>query len=66
FNYPNYSRMAGSINILLDTCALIWWSLDPDKLSKRAIISLFPNGTGKEWSSSINNSLGNSYQGQKS
>lgn len=27
--------MAGSIKIVLDTCALIWWSLDPDKLSKR-------------------------------
>ncbi|MBD2775575.1 type II toxin-antitoxin system VapC family toxin [Iningainema tapete] len=28
--------MAGSIKIVLDTCALIWWSLDPDKLSQRA------------------------------
>lgn len=28
--------MAGSIKIVLDTCALIWWSLDPDKLSLRA------------------------------
>jgi PIN domain nuclease of toxin-antitoxin system len=28
--------MARSIKIVLDTCALIWWSLDPDKLSKRA------------------------------
>ncbi|MDF5724817.1 MAG: hypothetical protein PUP91_31045 [Rhizonema sp. PD37] len=28
--------MAGSIRIVLDTCALIWWSLDPDKLSERA------------------------------
>lgn len=28
--------MAGSIKIVLDTCALIWWSLDPDKLSQGA------------------------------
>jgi PIN domain nuclease of toxin-antitoxin system len=28
--------MAGSIKIVLDTCALIWWSLDPDKLSQKA------------------------------
>lgn len=28
--------MAGSINIVFDTCALIWWSLDPDKLSPRS------------------------------
>jgi PIN domain nuclease of toxin-antitoxin system len=28
--------MAGSITVVLDTCALIWWSLDPDKLSQRA------------------------------
>jgi len=28
--------MAGSIKIVLDTCALIWWSLDPDKLSEPA------------------------------
>ncbi|MDM3844789.1 MAG: hypothetical protein PT116_07055 [Aphanizomenon gracile PMC638.10] len=31
--------MAGSIKInffVLDTCALIWWSLDPDKLSSSA------------------------------
>jgi PIN domain nuclease of toxin-antitoxin system len=28
--------MAGSMKIVLDTCALIWWSLDPDKLSQRA------------------------------
>ena len=28
--------MAGNIKIVLDTCALIWWSLDPDKLSPRA------------------------------
>ncbi|NJL10185.1 MAG: type II toxin-antitoxin system VapC family toxin [Calothrix sp. SM1_7_51] len=24
------------MKIVLDTCALIWWSLDPDKLSQRA------------------------------
>jgi PIN domain nuclease of toxin-antitoxin system len=24
------------MTIVLDTCALIWWSLDPDKLSERA------------------------------
>ena len=28
--------MAGNIKIVLDTCALIWWSLDPDKLSPPA------------------------------
>lgn len=28
--------MARSLKIVLDTCALIWWSLDPDKLSQRA------------------------------
>jgi PIN domain nuclease of toxin-antitoxin system len=28
--------MAGSMTVVLDTCALIWWSLDPDKLSQRA------------------------------
>lgn len=28
--------MAGNIKIVLDTCALIWWSLDPDKLSQTA------------------------------
>ncbi|GAA6618936.1 type II toxin-antitoxin system VapC family toxin [Scytonema sp. NUACC26] len=24
------------MKIVLDTCTLIWWSLDPDKLSQRA------------------------------
>ena len=24
------------MNIILDTCALIWWSLDPDKFSPKA------------------------------
>jgi PIN domain nuclease of toxin-antitoxin system len=28
--------MAGNIKIVLDTCAVIWWSLDPDKLSEPA------------------------------
>jgi PIN domain nuclease of toxin-antitoxin system len=28
--------MAGTMTVVLDTCALIWWSLDPDKLSQRA------------------------------
>ncbi len=28
--------MARNIAIVLDTCALIWWSLDPDKLSPMA------------------------------
>jgi len=25
--------MAGSMKFVLDTCALIWWSVDPEKLS---------------------------------
>ena len=28
--------MGRTVNIVLDTCALIWWSLDPDKLSPSA------------------------------
>ena len=28
--------MAGSLTVVLDTCALIWWSLDPEKLSQSA------------------------------
>ena len=28
--------MGRLIVILLDTCALLWWTLDPDRLSKRA------------------------------
>ena len=28
--------MARSMKVVLDTCALIWWSVDPDKLSQRA------------------------------
>ena len=58
--------MAGGIKIVLDTCALIWWSLDPEKLSQSAKEAFLPDGTGKEWSSSIYSSLGNSYQDQKS
>jgi PIN domain nuclease of toxin-antitoxin system len=36
--------MAGSIKInffVLDTCALIWWSLDPDKLSPSAKVACY-------------------------
>lgn len=29
--------MARELSIVLDTCALIWWSLDPEKLSQTAI-----------------------------
>ncbi len=28
--------MGRTVKIVLDTCALIWWSLDPDKLSQSA------------------------------
>jgi PIN domain nuclease of toxin-antitoxin system len=28
--------MDRSVKIVLDTCALIWWSLDPDRLSQSA------------------------------
>ena len=28
--------MAASMTVVLDTCALIWWSLDPEKLSQSA------------------------------
>ncbi len=28
--------MGRSVKIVLDTCALIWWSLDPDRLSQSA------------------------------
>lgn len=28
--------MAGNIKIVLDTCALIWWSLDANHLSPKA------------------------------
>ena len=28
--------MGRSVKIVLDTCALIWWSLDPNKLSEAA------------------------------
>jgi PIN domain nuclease of toxin-antitoxin system len=53
--------MARSVKIVLDTCALIWWSLDPDKLSPLSPGSLRSYGTGKKWSSAINSSLGNSH-----
>ncbi len=29
--------MGRTVKIVLDTCALIWWSLDPDKLSQTAL-----------------------------
>ena len=28
--------MEGSLTIVLDTCALLWWSLDPDEFSPQA------------------------------
>lgn len=28
--------MGGSLTIVLDTCALLWWSLDPDEFSPKA------------------------------
>ncbi len=28
------------LTIILDTCALLWWSLDPDKLSAKAKITI--------------------------
>ena len=28
------------LTIILDTCALLWWSLDPDELSTRAKIAI--------------------------
>lgn len=28
--------MGGTVKIVLDTCALIWWSLDPNKLTSAA------------------------------
>lgn len=28
--------MGGSLTIVLDTCALLWWSLDPDEFSPNA------------------------------
>jgi PIN domain nuclease of toxin-antitoxin system len=31
--------MDKSMNIILNTCALIWWSLDPDKLSPKAKVA---------------------------
>lgn len=28
------------MSIVLDTCALLWWSLDPDKLSDSALVAI--------------------------
>lgn len=28
------------MSIILDTCALLWWSLDPDKLSDSALVAI--------------------------
>ncbi|MFQ5636601.1 MAG: type II toxin-antitoxin system VapC family toxin [bacterium] len=28
--------MGGVVLVLLDTCALLWWTLDPDRLSEKA------------------------------
>jgi PIN domain nuclease of toxin-antitoxin system len=50
------------MKILLDTCALIWWSLDPDKLSQQAKEVCNQMENEKKWFSSINISVGNSYQ----
>ena len=33
---PTAEQWGGIVRIILDTCALIWWSLDPDKLSQPA------------------------------
>ncbi|MEH1913518.1 hypothetical protein [Nostoc sp.] len=32
----NYEFTDAIVKIVLDTCALIWWSLDPAKLSEQA------------------------------
>jgi PIN domain nuclease of toxin-antitoxin system len=32
--------MGGSLSIVLDTCALLWWSLDPDELSNSARLAI--------------------------
>ncbi len=32
--------MGGNLTIVLDTCALLWWSLDPDELSSAALKAL--------------------------
>jgi PIN domain nuclease of toxin-antitoxin system len=32
--------MGGYLNIILDTCALLWWSLDPEELSTRAKVTI--------------------------
>lgn len=28
------------MSVILDTCALLWWSLDPDKLSDSALVAI--------------------------
>jgi PIN domain nuclease of toxin-antitoxin system len=35
--------MARSVKIVLDTCALIWWSLDPDKLQEPRKLAILWN-----------------------
>lgn len=30
----------GNLTVVLDTCALLWWSLDPDELSESARIAI--------------------------
>ena len=32
--------MGGELTIILDTCSLLWWSLDPDELSSSAQIAI--------------------------
>jgi PIN domain nuclease of toxin-antitoxin system len=32
--------MGGYVTIILDTCALLWWSLDPQELSTRAKVTI--------------------------
>lgn len=43
--------MGGSVNIVLDTCALLWWTLEPAQLSKTALWQL--NQQKMLWVSSI-------------
>ena len=35
--------MGDYLVVLLDTCALIWYTLDPEKLSSKALSFLFEN-----------------------
>ncbi len=39
------------MKILLDTCALLWWTIDPDQLSKTTLLQL--NEAETLWISSI-------------